>query len=87
MIAVVEICLTYHRNHSKKNTTRAYELTLSKFCMEFGDREMDEVSSNETLIFLNRITDGRKLQTKHTRFSHLNAFFNFIRNNIDHECQ
>ena len=42
-----EICLTYHRNHSKKNTTTAYEFILSKFCRKFGDRQIDEVSSSD----------------------------------------
>ena len=30
-----------------------------------------------------RITEGRKPQTKRIRFSHLTAFFNFMRNNFD----
>ncbi len=38
-----------------------------------------------TLSFLNRITEGKKRQTKRTRYSHLLAFFNFIKNHIDQE--
>ena len=48
---------------------------------------MDEVSSNEILTFLNRITDGRKQQTKRTRYAHITSFFNFIKNNIDPELK
>ena len=39
------------------------------------------------LTFLNGITDGRKPHTKKTRFSHLTAFFNFIKSNIDQSFQ
>jgi hypothetical protein len=30
-----------------------------------------------------KFTEGRKPQTKRIRFSHLTAFFNFMRNNFD----
>ena len=71
----------------KKNTARAYEFILSKFCREFGDKEIDEVSANEILTFLNRITDGKKQQTKRTRYAHITSFFNLIKNNIDPELK
>ncbi|MBN2516112.1 MAG: site-specific integrase [Deltaproteobacteria bacterium] len=32
---------------------------------------------------MNQITDGKKPQTKRTRYSHLSAFFNFIKNNLN----
>lgn len=48
---------------------------------------MDEVSSNEILTFLNRITDGRKQQTKRTRYAHITSFYNLIKNNIDPELK
>ena len=67
----------------QKNTIRAYESILSKFCQEFGEKNLDEITLDEVLKFLNKITGGRKQQTKKARFSHLTAFFNFIKNNID----
>ncbi|MBL7205448.1 MAG: site-specific integrase [Desulfobacteraceae bacterium] len=67
----------------KKNTVRAYEAVLSKFCQEFGSKNLDEITSDHVLSFLNKITEGTKQQTKRTRYSHISAFFNFIRNNID----
>ena len=45
------------------------------------------MTSEEILAFLSAITEGRKQQTKRTRFSHLSAFFNFIRNNIEQDFQ
>ena len=62
-------------------------MVLSNFNGEFGERNVKEITSDETLSFLNRITEGTKQQTKRTRYSHLSALFNFIRNNIDQNLQ
>ena len=78
-----KIWLDYHRAHSKNNTVRAYEWTIGKFCIEFGDTDLLDLSVDDILSFLNQITEGRKAQTKRVRFSHLTAFFYFIKNNID----
>ena len=83
----IEICLDYHRNYSKPNTIRAYEAILTKFGLIFGDKDLEEISSENILTFLGKITEGRKQQTKRTRYSHLAAFFNFIINNIDERVQ
>jgi len=58
-------------------------LVLSKFSGEFGAKNLEEITTEKVLCFLNRITEGRKRQTKQTRYSHLLAFFNFIKNNLD----
>ncbi len=79
----IKICLDYHRNHSKPNTVRSYEAILTKFGLIFGDTDLEEISSEDILTFLDKITDGTKQQTRRTRYSHLSAFFNFIINNID----
>ena len=84
---VIEICLDYHRNHSKPNTVRSYEAILTKFGLIFGDKDLEEISPEDILTFLCKITDGRKQQTRRTRYSHLAAFFNFIINNIDERIQ
>ena len=84
---VIEICLDYHRNHSKPNTVRSYEAILTKFGLIFGDKDLEEISSEDILAFLSKITDGRKQQTRRTRYSHLSAFFNFIISNIDERIQ
>ncbi len=48
---------------------------------------MDSVSPEEVLSFLVSLNDGCKQVTKHTRYSYLKAFFNFIRNNLDARLQ
>lgn len=71
----------------KKNTVRAYDSTLTKFNEIFGNVEMDRISTDDALSFLNSIAQKRKHGTKRTRFSHLSSFFNFVKNNIDHSLQ
>ena len=66
-----KIWIDFHRTHSKKNTTRAYKSLISKFCKDFGDYEIRQV------------TDGCKPQTKRVRFARLCSFFNFIKTNIN----
>ena len=79
--------MEYHKSNSKENSIRAYKLVLSKFCEEFGSENIEDVTTEKVLSFLNRITEGRKQQTKQTRYSELLAFFNFIKNNLDPELR
>jgi integrase/recombinase XerD len=81
------IWLEYHKSHSRDKTLKSYQVVLSNFSREFGERDVQEITSDEILSFLNRVTEGTKQQTKRTRYSHLSAFFNFIRNNIDPNLQ
>ena len=81
------LCLEYHKSNSRQNTIRGYEAILFKFCQQFADTNLEEITSHDVLSFLNHITENRKQHTKRTRFSHLSAFFNFIKNNIDHTFQ
>ena len=55
---------------------------MGKFCEEFGEQQLNELSVDNILEFLNQLTDGCKPQTKRIRYAHLSAFFNFIKNNI-----
>jgi integrase/recombinase XerD len=78
-----KLWLEYHRCHSKENSIRAYKLVLPQLCEEFGTENLEEITTERVLSFLNRITECRKRQTKRTRYSHSLAFFNFIKNHID----
>ena len=75
--------LDYHRMNSKPHTIRNYEHVLTRFCDQFGDRELGSISSDEILSFLTRLTEGAKQSTKRLRYSLLLAFFNFIKNSVD----
>ena len=83
----VTFWLNYHRANSRGNTIRAYKELLSRFCHENGEKDLQELTSDEVLDFLNGITEGKKPQTRKTRFSHLTSFFNFTKNNIDQSFQ
>ena len=78
-----KIWLEYHRAHSKHNTVRACQFTIEKFNQNFANRNLNEVSTDDILDFMSQFTDSQKPQTKRIRFSHLTAFFNFMRNNFD----
>ena len=80
-----KLWLEYHKSHSKENSTRAYKLILTQLCEQFGATDLKEITTERVLSFLNRITEGRKRQTKRTRYSHLLAFFNFVKNNLDQD--
>ncbi|RJR49654.1 MAG: hypothetical protein C4576_06345 [Desulfobacteraceae bacterium] len=68
-----------------ENTLKSYEAALAAFLAEFTDRQIGEVTTEEILSYLNRVTEGRKSQTRRIRYAHLSAFFNFVRNNLDSE--
>jgi integrase/recombinase XerD len=75
--------LDYHRINSKPHTIRNYELVLTRFCGQFGDRELASLTTDEILAFLTRLTEGTKQSTKRLRYSLLSAFFNFIKGSVD----
>jgi integrase/recombinase XerD len=81
----VKLCLDYHKSHSKENTVRAYKMILTQLYEEFGAENLKNLTTERILSFLNRITEGKKQQTKQTRYSHLLAFFNFIKNHINQD--
>ena len=58
-----------------------YGNTLAKFSDHFGDIELEQITPDSILSFLTTLTKGTKQPTKHTRYSHIRAFFNFIKNN------
>jgi integrase len=67
----------------KKGTTKNYEILLTIFNREYGDREINSITSDEVMGFLNRLGEGTKQATKKFRYALLKAFFNFIRNTVD----
>lgn len=67
----------------KKGTTKNYEILLTIFNREYGDREINSITSDEVMGFLNRLGEGTKQATKKFRYAILKAFFNFIRNTVD----
>jgi integrase len=56
---------------------------MGKFCEVFGDLQLDDLTADDVMDFLNQVTDGCKPKTKRIRYAHLSAFFNFIQENLD----
>jgi len=56
---------------------------MDRFRHQFGDYELDDLSVENILDFMNQLTEGRKPQTKRGRFTSLLAFLNFSKNNLD----
>ena len=52
----IKTCLDYHRSHSKPNTVRSYEAILTKLDLVFGEKELAEISSEDVLTFLEKIS-------------------------------
>jgi integrase/recombinase XerD len=75
--------LDYHRMNSKPHTIRNYEMVLTRFCDQFGDRELASLTNDEILAFFTQFTEGCKQSTKRLRYSLLSAFFNFIKGSVD----
>jgi hypothetical protein len=61
-----KLCLEHHKSNSKENTYRAYRMILVQFCEEFGTENLQCITTERALSFLNRITEGKKRQTKQT---------------------
>ena len=57
-------------------------MVMDKFCEEFSNYQLSELTVDTILDFLNQFTNGCKPQTKRVRYAHLAAFFNFIKNNL-----
>ena len=87
ILYAINCFLDYHRMNSQKNTLKNYELTLSRFSAQHGEREMESITPEAILVFLTESTKGNKQSTKHLWHSVLSGFFNFIKNTIDPEVQ
>ena len=71
----------------KKNTARSHLYVLEKFSEQYGDRELQSITTDEILTFLNQLTSGNKQTTKSNRYSNLRSFFNFVINTFDTQFQ
>ncbi|MBW2554370.1 MAG: site-specific integrase [Deltaproteobacteria bacterium] len=87
VLKAVSYCIDYHKQNSKKNTVNNYQAIFSKFSNQYGDRELESITSDEVLTFLTQINRNTKQTTKRLRYSLLNAFFNLIKNTIDDTIQ
>ena len=68
------------RTQFKKNTIQNYRYFLAVFQKQFGRRDVSEVTPDEIMEFLVKITEGLKPSTKKLKYSLLKSLFNFVKN-------
>ncbi len=76
----ITYCIHYHKINSRPNTLANYTFLLGKFGNRYQDRHIDSISTEEIIIFLAEITEGKKQNTKRSRYTTTSAFFNLIIN-------
>ena len=54
-----------------------------RFDTTFPDRELESITAEEILLFLNQISPAANQTTKRLRYSLLKAFYNFCKNTLD----
>ena len=60
---------------------------VKRLLAHFGDRDLASITTEDIQHFLTHYTAGCSNSTKRARFSFVNAFFNFTRDNLDHTIQ
>jgi integrase len=81
----ITYCIHYHKINSRPNTLANYEFILEKLGQSYQDWHIDAITTEEIIAFLANITEGRKQNTKRSRFTTLSAFFNLIINTLHPE--
>ncbi len=67
--------MEYHRNNSKKNTIRNYTFILARFDEKLGDKDFEEITSDDILSFLAENTTHTKQNTKRSRYAEVAVQF------------
>ncbi len=80
-------CINYHKINSRPNTQANYEFLLGKFAHSYQNRDIDAITTEEIIAFLANMTEGRKQNTKRSRYTTLSAFFNLIINTLHPEMR
>lgn len=83
----ITYCLQYHKINSRPNTLANYKFLLGKFDKVYSDSDIDSISTERIITFLADLTEGRKQNTKRSRYTTLSAFFNLIINTLQPEIR
>jgi len=76
----INYCINYHKINSRPTTQASYGFLLRMFGQKYQNRSIENITSYEIIDFLASTTDGRKQNTKWSRYTTLSAFFNLIAN-------
>jgi len=83
----ITYCINYHKINSRSNTLANYEYLLGKFGHCYRNRNINAITTEEIITFLATITEGRRQNTKRTRYTTLSAYFNLIVNTLQPEIR
>ena len=83
----ITYCINYHKINSRPNTLANYEYLLGKFGHCYRNRNINAITTEEIITFLATITEGRRQNTKRTRYTTLSAYFNLIINTLQPEMR
>ena len=83
----ITYCFQYHKINSRPNTLANYKFLLGKFGKVYRGKDIDSISTERVIAFLADITEGRKQNTKRSRYTTLSAFFNLIINTLHPEMK
>ena len=83
----ITYCINYHKINSRPNTLANYQFLLRKFGRSHQNRDLDDITTEEIIAFLANITEGRKQNTKRSRYTTLSAYFNLIINTLHPEMR
>lgn len=83
----ITYCINYHKINSRPNTLANYEYLLGKFGHCYRNRNINAITTEEIITFLTTITEGRRQNTKRTRYTTLSAYFNLIINTLQPEMR
>jgi integrase/recombinase XerD len=83
----ITFCMQYHKINSRPNTIKNYTFLLGRFGNIFSDVKMETITTEEIISFLADLSEGRKQNTKRSRYTTLSAFFNLITNAISPEMR
>lgn len=83
----VTYCINYHKINSRLNTLANYQFLLRKFGLSYQNRDLDDITTEEIIAFLANMTEGRRQNTKRSRYTTLSAFFNLIINTLHPEMR
>lgn len=83
----ITYCINYHKINSRPNTLANYEYLLGKFGHCYRNRNINAITTEEIITFLATITEGRRQNTKRTRYTTLSAYFNLIVNTLQPEMR
>ncbi len=78
----INFCLQYHKINSRPNTIKNYTSLLAKFGNSNSNREIESIETDEIISFLAAQSEGRKQNTKRSRYTTLSAFFNLMTNSL-----